>query len=415
MDYFEYRGDTLFAEEVNVTDIALEHGTPCFIYSRATLERHLRAYQTCLGEAPQMICFAVKANSNLAVLNVLARQGAGFDIVSGGELERVIAAGGDPGKVIFSGLGKSEMEIEQALKAGIFCFNVESAPELTRIDAVASRLNLQAKISVRVNPDVDAGTHPYISTGLKDNKFGLASAQALEVYRQAATLGGIEVVGIDCHIGSQLTSLAPFLDAVDHLLVLVDRLHSENIHLRHLDIGGGLGVSYGQEQPPQPADLIAAVNSRLADRKMTLIVEPGRSIAANAGIFVTRVEYIKCSEHKNFAIVDGAMNDLLRPALYNAWQEIIPVTRGSGASATYDVVGPICESADFLGKDRKLQLTGGELLAVRSAGAYGFVMSSNYNSRPRAPEIMVDGSNVHLVRRRESLGDQLEMESCLPL
>ncbi|MFP6839944.1 MAG: diaminopimelate decarboxylase [Pseudohongiellaceae bacterium] len=415
MDYFEYRGDTLFAEEANVTDIALEHGTPCFIYSRATLERHLRAYQTCLGEAPQMICFAVKANSNLAVLNVLARQGAGFDIVSGGELERVIAAGGDPGKVIFSGLGKSEMEIEQALKAGIFCFNVESAPELTRIDAVASRLNLQAKISVRVNPDVDAGTHPYISTGLKDNKFGLASAQALEVYRQATTLGGIEVVGIDCHIGSQLTSLAPFLDAVDHLLVLVDRLHSENIHLRHLDIGGGLGVSYGQEQPPQPADLIAAVNSRLADRKMTLIVEPGRSIAANAGIFVTRVEYIKCSEHKNFAIVDGAMNDLLRPALYNAWQEIIPVTRSSGASATYDVVGPICESADFLGKDRKLQLTGGELLAVRSAGAYGFVMSSNYNSRPRAPEIMVDGSNVHLVRRRESLGDQLEMESCLPL
>ena len=415
MDYFEYRGDTLFAEEANVTDIALEHGTPCFIYSRATLERHLRAYQTCLGEAPQMICFAVKANSNLAVLNVLARLGAGFDIVSGGELERVIAAGGDPGKVIFSGLGKSEMEIEQALKAGIFCFNVESAPELTRIDAVASRLNLQAKISVRVNPDVDAGTHPYISTGLKDNKFGLASAQALEVYRQAATLGGIEVVGIDCHIGSQLTSLAPFLDAVDHLLVLVDRLRSENIHLRHLDIGGGLGVSYGQEQPPQPADLIAAVNSRLADRKMTLIVEPGRSIAANAGIFVTRVEYIKCSEHKNFAIVDGAMNDLLRPALYNAWQEIIPVTRSSGASATYDVVGPICESADFLGKDRKLQLTGGELLAVRSAGAYGFVMSSNYNSRPRAPEIMVDGSNVHLVRRRESLGDQLEMESCLPL
>ena len=415
MEYFEYRDDTLFAEEVNVTDIVREYGTPCFIYSRATLERHLRAYQTALGEAPHLICFAVKANSNLAVLNVLARLGAGFDIVSGGELERVIAAGGDPGKVIFSGLGKSEMEIEQALKAGIFCFNVESAPELTRIDAVASRLNLQAKISVRVNPDVDAGTHPYISTGLKENKFGLASAQALEVYRQAATLAGIEVVGIDCHIGSQLTSLAPFIDAVDHLLVLVDRLHSENIHLRHLDIGGGLGVSYGQEQPPQPADLIAAVNSRLADRKMTLIVEPGRSIAANAGIFVTRVEYIKCSEHKNFAIVDGAMNDLLRPALYNAWQEIIPVTRSSGAFANYDVVGPICESADFLGKDRKLQLTGGELLAVRSAGAYGFVMSSNYNSRPRAPEIMVDGSNVHLVRRRESLGDQLEMESCLPL
>ena len=414
MEYFEYRGDTLFAEGVNVTDIAREHGTPCYIYSRATLERHLRAYQTALGEAPHLICFAVKANSNLAVLNVLARLGAGFDIVSGGELERVIAAGGDPGKVIFSGLGKSEAEIEQALKAGIFCFNVESAPELTRIDAVALRLNLQAKISVRVNPDVDAGTHPHISTGLKENKFGLASAQALEVYRQAATLAGIEVVGIDCQIGSQLTSLAPFLDAVDHLLILVDRLQSENIHLTHFDIGGGLGVSYGQEQPPQPADLIAAVKNRLADRNMTLIVEPGRSIAANAGIFVTRVEYIKCGEHKNFAIVDGAMNDLLRPALYNAWQEIIPVSRGSGASATYDVVGPICESADFLGKDRELQLAAGDLLAVRSAGAYGFVMSSNYNSRARAPEIMVDGANAHLVRRRESLADQLELESCLP-
>lgn len=414
MEYFEYRGDTLFAEGVNVTDIAREHGTPCFIYSRATLERHLRAYQTALGEAPHLICFAVKANSNLAVLNVLARLGAGFDIVSGGELERVIAAGGDPGKVIFSGLGKSEAEIEQALKAGIFCFNVESVPELARIDAVALQLNLQAKISVRVNPDVDAGTHPHISTGLKENKFGLASAQALEVYRQAAALAGIEVVGIDCHIGSQLTSLAPFLDAVDHLLVLVDRLQSENIHLTHFDIGGGLGVSYGQEQPPQPADLIAAVRNRLADRNMTLIVEPGRSIAANAGIFVTRVEYIKCSEHKNFAIVDGAMNDLLRPALYNAWQEIIPVTRGGGVSATYDVVGPICESADFLGKDRELQLAAGDLLAVRSAGAYGFVMSSNYNSRARAPEIMVDGSNAHLIRRRESLADQLELESCLP-
>ena len=417
MEYFEYRDDTLFAEEVNVTDIVREYGTPCFIYSRATLERHLRAYQTALGEAPHLICFAVKANSNLAVLNVLARLGAGFDIVSGGELERIIAAGGDPGKVIFSGLGKSEVEIKQALKAGIFCFNVESAPELTRIDAVASRLNLQAKISVRVNPDVDAGTHPYISTGLKENKFGLASAQALEVYRQAATLAGIEVVGIDCHIGSQLTSLAPFIDAVDHLLVLVDRLRSENIHLTHFDMGGGRGVSYGheQEKPPQPADLIAAVRNRLADRNMTLIVEPGRSIAANAGIFVTRVEYVKRSEHKNFAIVDGAMNDLLRPALYNAWQEIIPVTRSSGAFATYDVVGPICESADFLGKDRELQLAGSELLAIRSAGAYGFVMSSNYNSRPRAPEIMVDGSNVHLVRRRESLADQLELESCLPL
>ena len=414
MDNFKYRGKVLFAEEVDVTDIAREHGTPCYIYSRATLERQFRAYQNALGEYPHLVCFAVKANSNLAVLNVLVRLGAGFDIVSGGELERVIAAGGDPGKVIFSGLGKTVIEIEQALKAGVFCFNVESAPELTRINAVALRLNMQASISVRVNPDVDAGTHPYISTGLKENKFGLASTQAIELYREAATLPGIEVIGIDCHIGSQLTSLEPFLDAVDRLLALVDQLHSENIHLSHFDIGGGLGVPYDKEEPPQPAELIAAVRTRFEGRNMTLIVEPGRSIAANAGIFVTRVEYLKCSDYKNFAIVDGAMNDLLRPALYQAWQEIIPVTRGNGTTTTYDVVGPICESADFLGKSRELQLAPGDLLAVRSAGAYGFVMSSNYNSRPRAPEIMVDGSTTHLIRRRECLSDQLELESCLP-
>lgn len=414
MDHFKYRGDKLFAEEADVADIASEYGTPCFIYSRATLERHFRAYQKAFAESPHLVCFAVKANSNLAVLNVLARMGAGFDIVSGGELERVIAAGGDPAKVIFSGLGKTELEIEQALKAGIFCFNVESAPELLRINAVAQRLNLQAMISVRVNPDVNAGTHPYISTGLKENKFGLASAQAMEVYRQAATLPGIRVVGIDCHIGSQLTSLEPFLDAIDRLLTLVDQLHTENIHLSHFNIGGGLGVAYDDEEPPQPADLIAAARSRLAGRDMTLIVEPGRSIAANAGIFVTRVEYIKCNAHKNFAIVDGAMNDLLRPALYNAWQEIIAVTKTNAATATYDIVGPICESADFLGKNRELQLAAGDLLAIRTAGAYGFVMSSNYNSRPRAPEIMVDGSDVHLIRQRESLADQLKLESCLP-
>jgi diaminopimelate decarboxylase len=414
MDHFKYRGDTLFAEELSVADIANEIGTPCFVYSRATLERHFHAYQKALGESPHLVCFAVKANSNLAVLNILARLGAGFDIVSGGELERVLAAGGDPAKVIFSGLGKTELEIEQALKAGIFCFNVESAPELSRINAVAQRLHLQAMISVRVNPDVDAGTHPYISTGLKENKFGLASAQAIEVYREAAALPGTRVVGIDCHIGSQLTSLEPFLDAIDRLLALVDQLRAENIHLSHFDIGGGLGVTYGEENPPQPADLIAAVKSRLADRDMTLIVEPGRSIAANAGIFVTRVEYVKSTAHKNFAIVDGAMNDLLRPALYNAWQEIISVRKTGAATATYDVVGPVCESADFLGKDRELQLAAGDLLAVRTAGAYGFVMSSNYNSRPRAPEVMVDGSKLHLVRQRESLADQLKLESCLP-
>lgn len=414
MDHFNYQGDSLYAEDVPVSVIAESHGTPCFIYSRATLERHYRVYQEALEGLPNLVCYAVKANSNLAVLNVLARKGAGFDIVSVGELERVLAAGGDASKVIFSGLGKTVAEIERSLELGIRCFNVESPAELDRINTIAMSHGVLAPVSLRVNPDVDAGTHPYISTGLKENKFGIASDEALAVYRHAATMEGIELVGIDCHIGSQLTSTDPFLDAIDRLLDLVDQLAGDGIYLKHFDMGGGLGVTYGAEQPPHPSELIAAVKGRFLDRELTLLVEPGRSIAANAGIFVTRVEYLKKTAHKNFAIVDGAMNDLLRPALYGAWQEIVQVEQSSAEREVFDVVGPVCESADFLGKDRELAVTAGDLLAVRSAGAYGFVMSSNYNTRPRAPEIMVDGHHHHLVRRREEVEQLFSTESCLP-
>ena len=414
MDHFNYKGDALYAEELPVSEITEQHGTPCFIYSRATIERHYRAYETALAGLPNMICYAVKANSNLAVLNILARMGAGFDIVSGGELSRVLQAGGDPSKVIFSGLGKTVVEIQQALKAGIHCFNVESEAELSRLNEVALQLALPASISVRVNPDVDAGTHPYISTGLKENKFGISSDRAIEVYKAAAQMEGIKISGIDCHIGSQLTSVEPFLDAIDRLLTMVDHLSEEGIKLSHLDMGGGLGVNYGTERPPLPSELIEAVRGRFSGRGLTLLVEPGRSIVANAGIFVTRVEYLKNTEHKNFAIVDGAMNDLLRPALYSAWQEIIPVIKRTGDVLSFDIVGPICESADFLGKDRELAVEPNDLLAVRSAGAYGFVMSSNYNTRPRVAEIMVDGNAAHVVRRREVLADLLDLESCLP-
>ena len=414
MDHFNYQGDTLYAEALPVAELVSQFGTPCFIYSRATLERHYRVYQEALQDCPRLICFAVKSNSNLAVLNVLARMGAGFDIVSGGELEKVIAAGGDASKIIFSGVGKSQAEIARALQAGICCFNVESEAELERIDNTAQRLQLRAPVSIRVNPDVDAGTHPYISTGLKENKFGIASEQAIDVYRRAAVMAGINVVGIDCHIGSQLTSNEPFLDAIDKLLALVDKLAAEGIRLTHFDLGGGLGVTYGEEEPPHPSDFIAMVRDRFVNRDMTLLFEPGRSITANAGLFVTRVEYLKHTQHKNFAIVDGAMNDLLRPALYGAWQEIIPVEKVDGESLIYDVVGPVCESADFLGKDRSLCLKAGDLLAVRSAGAYGFVMSSNYNTRPRAAEIIVDGNEKFLVRERESVTELYRLESILP-
>lgn len=414
MDHFNYQGDSLFAEATPVADIASKYGTPCFIYSRATLERHYRVYEKALEGCPHLICFAVKANSNLAVINVLARMGSGFDIVSGGELERVIAAGGDASKVIFSGLGKTETEIERSLKLGIYCFNLESEAELNRINEIAQRLDIRAPISVRVNPDVDADTHPYISTGRKENKFGIAAEQAIDIYRFAATLKGINILGIDCHIGSQLTSIEPFLDATDRLLTLSDRLADEGIPLSHVDVGGGLGVTYGEEEPPHPSELIAMIRSRFAEREITLLVEPGRTIAANAGIFVTKVEYLKHTNHKNFAIVDGAMNDLLRPALYGAWQEIIPVHKRQGKRIVYDVVGPVCESSDFLGKERTLCIEAGDLMAVRSSGAYGFAMSSNYNTRPRSAEIMVDGDKSHLVRSRESVTELFTSEFCLP-
>lgn len=414
MDYFNYKGDSLLAEAIPVADIAQKYGTPCFIYSRATLERHYGVYQEALEGCPHLICFAVKANSNLAVINVLARLGASFDIVSGGELERVIAAGGDTSKVIFSGLGKTEAEIERALQLGIYCFNIESGAELDRIDRIAQRLGKKAPISVRVNPDVNTDTHPYISTGQKENKFGISYEQAIDIYRRAAILEGIKILGIDCHIGSQLTSVEPFLDATDRLLTLTDRLANEGILLTHFDVGGGLGVTYGEEEPPHPSELIAMIRSRFANREMTLIIEPGRTISANAGIFVTKVEYLKQTNHKNFAIIDGAMNDLLRPALYGAWQEIIPVNRRQGDGITYDVVGPVCESSDFLGKERVLCIKAGDLLAVRSAGAYGFAMSSNYNTRPRSAEIMVDHDKSYLVRPRETITELFAGESCLP-
>ncbi|WP_444678986.1 diaminopimelate decarboxylase [Halomonas sp. E19] len=419
MDHFEYRDGVLYGEEVPLAQVADAVGTPCYVYSRATLTRHFRAYTEALGGHPHLICYAVKANSNLAVLNLLARLGAGFDIVSLGELERVLAAGGDPAKVVFSGVAKQESEMARALEVGIKCFNVESRPELQRLSAVAERLGRVAPVSLRVNPDVDAGTHPYISTGLKDNKFGIPVDEAVDVYELAATLPGIEIVGLDCHIGSQLTEIAPFLDALDRLLVLLERLRERGITVKHLDLGGGLGVPYRGERPPQPFDYAASLLERLAQWKhgegLTLLFEPGRSIAANAGLLLTRVEFLKPGETKNFAIVDAGMNDLIRPALYQAWQAIIPVdTRLERERATYDVVGPVCETGDFLGKERELAIAPGDLLAVRSAGAYGFVMASNYNSRPRPAEVMVDGDAFHVVRQRESMASLWAGESLLP-
>ncbi len=414
MDHFNYKGDSLFAEDLTVSDIAARYGTPCFIYSRATLERHYRVYAEALAGHPHKICFAVKANSNLGVLNVLARMGAGFDIVSGGELDRVLTAGGDASNIIFSGLGKTTNEIRKALDVGIHCFNVESEAELSRINEIAQAEKKIAPISVRVNPNVDAGTHPYISTGLKENKFGIPASNAIDLYRNAAKMDGISILGIDFHIGSQLTTVEPFLDAIDRILEMVDKLDEEGIKISHFDMGGGLGVSYGKEEPPHPSELIALVRAKFTGREMEIVVEPGRSIAANAGIFVTRIEYLKKSEQKNFAIVDGAMNDLIRPALYGAWQEIVPVEKSSKAVAVYDVVGPVCESSDFLGKDRELNIAAGDLLAVRSAGAYGFVMSSNYNTRPRVAEIMIDCSDSYLVRERETVAELFANEYMLP-
>ncbi|MEO1829325.1 MAG: diaminopimelate decarboxylase [Pseudomonas sp.] len=415
MTAFEYRNGELHAEGVALSSIAEQYDTPCFVYSRAAIEQAYDAWDSALDGVPHLVCFAVKANSNLGVLNLLARRGAGFDIVSGGELERVLAAGGEPSRIVFSGLGKTAAEMRRALEVGIHCFNVESAAELERLQQVAAELNIKAPISLRVNPDVDAKTHPYISTGLKENKFGIDIAQAPAVYRRAAELSHIDICGVDCHIGSQLTDDTPFIDALDRLLQLIDSLAADGITIRHLDLGGGLGVTYRDETPPSPGTYLAKVREALAGRNLTLVFEPGRSIVANAGVLLTRVNLLKPTEHKNFAIIDGAMNDLIRPALYSAWMAIDAVKpRSDVAVDTWDLVGPVCETGDFLGKDRELALAEGDLLAVRSAGAYGFVMSSNYNTRPRAAEVLVDGDTTHLVRRRETVSELLAGESLLP-
>jgi len=415
MDFFNYQGNRLFVEEVAVEEIISQYGSPCYIYSRATFERHWNAFDQAFGNHPHLICYAVKANSNIAILNILARLGSGFDIVSVGELERVLAAGGDPQKIVFSGVGKREDEIIAALKTGIRCFNIEVSAELDRINQLAGEMGVVAAVSFRVNPDVDAQTHPYISTGLKENKFGIDIQQALIEFRRAAKMEHIKIIGIDCHIGSQLTDTAPFIAALEKVLAVVNTLKQEGIELHHLDLGGGLGIRYQNEQPPEPAEYVTAILQRLGNSNYEIALEPGRAIAGNAGILVTRVEYLKPTEHKNFAIVDAAMNDLVRPSLYSAWQDIVPVNKeNSVAEKTWDIVGPVCETGDFLGKDRSLSLSQGDLLAIRSSGAYGFTMSSNYNSRPRVAEVMVDGSNFHLIRERESIPQLWNGEKLLP-
>ncbi|MDO3383073.1 diaminopimelate decarboxylase [Gilvimarinus algae] len=410
MSFFTERSGELFVEDVRLSDIAERYGTPAYVYSRAAFTQHYLAYAQALGQHPGMICYAVKANSNIALLNLLARLGAGFDIVSGGEMERVLTAGGDPKRIVFSGVGKTAAEMAKALKVGIHCFNVESESELELLSQVAAAEGLTARVSLRVNPDVDAKTHPYISTGLKENKFGIDIARAPSVYRRAAELPNIDIQGVDCHIGSQLTELAPFLDALDRLLLLIDTLAEEGIAISHMDLGGGLGVTYRDEQPPQVSEYMEAIKQRLGERRLALMFEPGRSIAANAGVLLTRVLYLKPTEAHNFAIIDAAMNDNIRPALYQAWQDIRPLKRRAGSPKRWDLVGPVCETGDFLGKDRELALAEGDALAVMSAGAYGFTMSSNYNTRPRACELLVDGDQVHVIRERESFVDLIRGE-----
>ena len=414
MSFFQYQNGTLLAEQAPLAELAQRFGTPLYVYSRAALETHYRAFDEAFAAVPHQVCYAVKANSNLAVLNVLARLGSGFDIVSGGELARVLAAGGDASKVVFSGLGKQADEIKAALAVDIACFNVESYAELARINEVAVAVGKKARVSLRVNPDVDAQTHPYISTGLKENKFGIAIDDAIAVYQYAAQLEGLEVIGIDCHIGSQLTTTTPFADALDRVLAMIDTLTTLGINIEHLDIGGGLGVCYRDETPPTPAEYANALLPKLLGRNLKVYLEPGRAIAANAGVLVTKVEFLKPTPHKNFAIIDAAMNDLIRPSLYGAWMDIIPVTPRLSETQVYDVVGAVCETGDFLGKDRTLAIEANDLLAVCGAGAYGFVMSSNYNTRGRAAEIMVDGTQSFVIRRRESIADLLALESVLP-
>ena len=413
MDFFQYKNEQLYVEDLPVKQLAEEFGTPLYIYSRATLERHWHAFDSALGDHPHLICYAVKANSNIGILNVMAKLGSGFDIVSQGELERVLAAGGEASKVVFSGVAKSRAEIMRALEVGIRCFNVESIAELHHINQIAGEMGKIAPISLRVNPDVDAHTHPYISTGLKENKFGVSVDEAREVYKLAATLPHVKITGMDCHIGSQLTELQPFLDATDRLIRLIEQLKEDGITLKHLDLGGGLGVTYTDETPPHPSDYAAALLNKLKGyENLEIILEPGRAIAANAGILVAKVQYLKSNESRNFAITDTGMNDMIRPALYEAYMNIIEIDRTlEREKAIYDVVGPVCETSDFLGKQRKLAIAEGDYIAQRSAGAYGASMSSNYNSRPRTAEVLVDGNKAHLIRRRESLSELWALES----
>ena len=413
MDFFQYKNEQLYVEDLPVKQLSEEFGTPLYIYSRATLERHWHAFDSALGKHPHLICYAVKANSNIGILNVMAKLGSGFDIVSQGELERVLEAGGEASKVVFSGVAKSRAEIMRALEVGIRCFNVESIAELHHINQIAGEMGKIAPISLRVNPDVDAHTHPYISTGLKENKFGVSVDEAREVYKLAATLPHVKITGMDCHIGSQLTELQPFLDATDRLIRLIEQLKEDGITLKHLDLGGGLGVTYTDETPPHPSDYAAALLNKLKDYKdLEIILEPGRAIAANAGILVAKVQYLKSNESRNFAITDTGMNDMIRPALYEAYMNIIEIDRTlEREKAIYDVVGPVCETSDFLGKQRELAIAEGDYIAQRSAGAYGASMSSNYNSRPRTAEVLVDGDKAHLIRRRENLSELWALES----
>ncbi|MBZ0106249.1 MAG: diaminopimelate decarboxylase [Sulfuricella denitrificans] len=414
MNPFQTISNELHAEAIPLSRIAEEFGTPCYVYSRAALTQAFQGFDNALSEREHLVCYAVKANPNLAILNLFARLGAGFDIVSGGELQRVLAAGGNPGKVVFSGVGKTADEMRLALEAGILCFNVESESELLRLDRVAGSLGKSAPVSLRVNPDVDPKTHPYISTGLKGNKFGVAYQEAPRLYRLASSLPNISIQGIDCHIGSQITEVTPFADALDKVLDLVDRLQQDGITLHHLDLGGGVGIRYQDETPPSPEEYAKTLLSRLGNRQHKIIIEPGRALVGNAGLLLTRVEYLKHGETKNFAIVDAAMNDLARPALYDAYHAILPVQFATDAAQSYEIVGPVCESGDFLGHDRSLALAEGDLLAIMSAGAYGMSMSSNYNTRPRAAEVMVDNGRAHLIREREQVAQLFAREKTLP-
>ncbi len=414
MNQFELKNGDLHAENVALGHIAVAFGTPCYVYSKAALTQAFNSFEAGLKGTNHLVCFAVKANPNIAILNLFAKLGAGFDIVSGGELARVLAAGGDPQKIVFSGVGKNADEMRAALNAGILCFNVESASELTRLNAVAGEMGKIAPVSLRVNPNVDAKTHPYISTGLKNNKFGVAFEDALDIYTQAASMPNIAVQGVDCHIGSQITELSPFIDALDRVLGLVDALEASGILISHIDVGGGIGITYNDEAPPKFDVYAKAILDKLGHRKVKLLFEPGRALVGNAGVLLTKVEYIKKTESKNFAIVDAAMNDLMRPALYDAYHDIVAVNPRAGATTNYEIVGPVCESGDFLGHDRALNLQEGDLLAIKSAGAYGMSMASNYNTRPRAAEMMVDGNNTFVIRQREKIADLFALENLLP-